>query len=347
MKGYNDSDVDYELLGRYLAGECSADEASRVVAWLSAKPENQATLDALREVWNLAEAEKPAQEVDVDAAWSRVQGRLQSGKAPEMRLRDLRPQAPMRAQRFLRVAAMLFVALSIGLVFFLLRQRGNPSTEVLAWVTTDATLSDTLPDGTVVTLNRNSRLDFPARFAGNERVVALQGEAFFDVAHDSLHPFRIHADGADVKVLGTQFNLRNVGGTVRVEVASGKVEFSEVDSAKAGSGKKVVLTAGMAATYNEGDKEMQHEAAWSENDLFWKTGRLVFQNRPLRDVVAELNQVLGDSIAIADAAIGDCRLTTTFERPSIVSALDVIQATFNFTVAFDGKMYLLNGTSCK
>jgi ferric-dicitrate binding protein FerR (iron transport regulator) len=60
-----------------------------------------------------------------------------------------------------------------------------------------------LPDGTKVSLNRGSKISYPSTFEGQTREITLQGEAFFDVAHDAQHPFIIHAQGADIKVLGT------------------------------------------------------------------------------------------------------------------------------------------------
>jgi transmembrane sensor len=73
----------------------------------------------------------------------------------------------------------------------------------------------------------------------------------------------------------------------------------------------------------------------------------VFRDQPLETVVAELNALLGDSIVIGNDAIRRCALTTTFEKPSIASALNVIAETFNLEVTHNEKSYTIQGSGCE
>ncbi|HEX2899982.1 MAG TPA: FecR domain-containing protein, partial [Bacteroidia bacterium] len=247
---------------------------------------------------------------------------------------------------FIRIAAAVLFVVSIGLVLVLNHYSRLPETQLATLDSGDHSLTDTLSDGTVVTLNAHSRLEYPLKFARNERQVKLEGEAYFDVAHDPQHPFRIHAGSADVRVLGTSFNLNARGDKVKVAVQTGKVELSQADSVAGNPRQRLLLTAGMAGSYDGKAKRMQQERGEAENALFWKTKKLVFRNEPLDQVVAALNAVLGDSIVIGNAAIGRCTLTTTFEKPSIAAALEVIAATFNLEIIRDEKHYEIKGIGC-
>jgi transmembrane sensor len=341
MEGYNDSHVNYELLGRYLGGECTPAETRQVEEWLAASPDNARILEELRNLWEKA-ADQEKTGVDVDAAWQRVHSHIRGSSGTTIRP----PFSKSPAMWFIRIAAAFFVVVCVGLVLTLNYYRHRPETTLRTFTSGDLPVTDTLPDGSVVTLNAHSKLEYPEKFAGKERLVTLQGEAYFDVAHDPAHPFRIHAGAADVRVLGTSFHLNARSDQVKVAVQTGKVELSQADSTPGTPRPRIVLTAGMAARYDSKARKILPEAGDVENELFWKTKRLVFRNEPLAEVVAVLNATLGDSIVLDSEAIRDCPLTTTFDQPSIASALDVIAKTFNLEVIQDGHRYILTGSGC-
>jgi transmembrane sensor len=359
MEGPIDDSAMFELLGRHLAGECSPSETAMLENWLAAAPENQQSLEALKAIWSQAPQPDPQVQARTDAAWSRMQQRMQASAAsegdpaevPEMPATPaamplLSPQAARKLWMW-RAAAMLMVALSVSLIFFLNQSRKNPETELVAVLSGDAPLTDTLPDGTVVYLNAHSRLEYPKAFAAGERVVALDGEGFFEVAHDPAHPFRIHAGDADVRVLGTTFNLSTRGARVRVAVQTGRVELSAADSLPQQPRAKVLLTAGMAGSYDPQRKVVTQEDGEVENDQFWRTRKLIFRDAPMQRVVAQLNAVLEDSIALTNPALGNCHLSTSFDRPSIDSVIAVITETFDLKVTVNGNIYQLDGEGCK
>ena len=86
----------------------------------------------------------------------------------------------------------------------------------------------TLSDGTRVFLNAETKLKFPTKFQKEERVVVLEGEAYFEVRKDATHPFIVKANDVDVKVLGTSFNLRSYSdeNSIATTLVSGKVAVS-------------------------------------------------------------------------------------------------------------------------
>lgn len=340
MEGSKDSHLDDALLGRYLAGTCSPEETRQVEAWAAESPENQALLDAYREFWDRAEETGSGASVDVDLAWGNVQARIEASEDRKLR-RSIRWSPSMW---FIRSAAAVFMVFCVGLVLILSRYHRPPQVQLLSLESGDAPLTDTLPDGTAVSLNAHSRLEYPAQFAGRLRMVSLRGEAYFDVAHDAAHPFRILAGEAQVTVLGTSFNLDARTQRVQVAVRTGKVELAAADSLV---GQRLLLEAGSAGSYDAVAKRVVVDSVQVENTLYWKTQRLVFEGEELQEVVAELNATLGDSIRLLSPQVSHCPLRTTFERPTIASALDVIKATYGLEVKRNGNYYEITGGSCE
>lgn len=151
----------------------------------------------------------------------------------------------------------------------------------------------TLSDGTQVWLNADSRLQFPSRFIGNERVVRLYGEAYFKVAHNASCPFIVEAGGLRTKVLGTEFNMRAYGHEApKVALVHGSVQ---VDNAK---GRSVVLSPGQAVTDVEGS--MSVEKVDTEYYTQWKEGMFYFEQASLVDIMREIGRWYNVGIEIAD-----------------------------------------------
>lgn len=163
----------------------------------------------------------------------------------------------------------------------------------------------TLADGSVVDLNAESRLT--VRFARRERQVELgDGQAIFDIAHDADRPFTVEASGRAVRVLGTQFDVRNRGGDVTVTVARGRVQVRPVASSQ--TGQAFVLTPGQRlAIARTGVAELS--AVDPQEAVGWRAGRLVYRGEPLAQVVADLNREFVEQIEVTDPALARMPVT--------------------------------------
>lgn len=141
----------------------------------------------------------------------------------------------------------------------------------------------TLADGTVVSMNQDSQLSFPDRFGEGERVVHLKGEAYFNVAKDSAHPFTIHTDNFSAQVLGTELNVRGYqkdDSHVTLIEGSVKVQFA---------GKDVMLRPGEDA---ELTTDHQIKVSEVDTDIFasWKNGEFYYDNISLLDVARQVGR---------------------------------------------------------
>lgn len=140
----------------------------------------------------------------------------------------------------------------------------------------------TLSDGTKVWINAMSKLKFPAQMGHEERRVHLDGEAYFDVAHDKGRPFVVENKGADIKVLGTEFNINTYSSVAKTTLVKGSVELINA------TGHNVILSPGQRADYHEG--EIRVRTANVAKDIAWKRGEFYFYNETIGQILNEISR---------------------------------------------------------
>ncbi|MGF7214874.1 ferric-dicitrate binding protein FerR (iron transport regulator) [Spirosoma lacussanchae] len=335
------SPIDDALLGKFLAGEASAAEAERIRRWLT-DPANQREYDRFARIWHTAGQLTQTETVNTEAAWQQVRSRMHQ-PSPAVTKTVVRPlpvrPAPWRS--YGRIAAMLALAVLAGVSVwrYTRSSTADQPAALLSVATTSTARQFTLPDGSTVWLNRNSRLTYPATFTDSSRTISLTGEAFFDVTHDPAHPFRVRAGKAVVRVLGTSFNVRSRGDSVQVAVRTGRVQLSAPRQA-------IVLTPNQQATYQRTADTIRRPVALDANQLAYQTGRLSFVNTSLAEVVRTLHDVYGTDIRLDTPALSNCRLTADFNRESADAVLAVVAETLSLTVRRDGNTRVLTGAGC-
>ena len=229
----------------------------------------------------------------------------------------------MRSAYVWTVAAS--IALLVSLIGFYQWQQKQPD-----WVTFTAEAQQvkrlTLPDQTEISLAGGSRLTYDARHYGQEmRLVRLEGKAFFEVWHDEARPFRVETAESRVTVLGTRFQVVAGKEQTTVDVVSGKVGFALREKTDS-----VALTAGLQAYYTSGDPRIKVTEQPNPNELAWLTHRLRFEETPLPQVVADLEQAYQTTLSYSGDA--DKRLTATLEELTLEEALQVVNETLDVRI---------------
>lgn len=229
----------------------------------------------------------------------------------------------MRSASVWTVAAS--IALLVSLIGFYQWQQKQPD-----WVTFTAEAQQvkrlTLPDQTEISLAGGSRLTYDARHYGQEmRSVRLEGKAFFEVWHDEARPFRVETAESRVTVLGTRFQVVAGKEQTTVDVVSGKVGFALREKTDS-----VALTAGLQAYYTSGDPRIKVTEQPNPNELAWLTHRLRFEETPLPQVVADLEQAYQTTLSYSGDA--DKRLTATLEELTLEEALQVVNETLDVRI---------------
>ena len=345
MESSTDRPVDWELLTRYVAGECSGEERIVVEAWAASDPRGRAILEDLRRAWEAVGREAGDSPVDVDAAWDELSRKMQEAGRDAL----AQPQTPVSVgdrpaqkrgrerhhglQRWLRTGAAAAAALVLvaGALLWAsggLGEEGKPDRKVFTTERGQRAVVD-LTDGTQVHLNADSRLVLPGgRLGEKRRTVRLDGEAFFDVARDTTRPFRVRTGGADVRVLGTAFNVQAYSGgetrgqettpATQVAVAEGEVAL-QASKGETGSpaGDTLRLTARqVGVTGPDGALDARRDVDLSAQ-LAWTEGRLAFEDAPFSEVARKLERWYDLRVEVR-APIADIdRLNARFDEESL------------------------------
>lgn len=181
-------------------------------------------------------------------------------------------------------------------------------------------LRDTLPDGTMVTLNEHSYIRYSSAYNKKERTVQLTGEAFFEVRHDQQKPFIVKAGHASTKVYGTAFSVAAYpsSGQLRVALQRGSVGVT-YDTANA----EKMLAPGEMLIYNKTSKTIAIENQPPDKLGAWTTGKLVFFKTPLNDVLYQLEQRYDVHFSY-DKALSGRTVTATFDGAQLSKVLQHI-----------------------
>lgn len=276
-------------LARLQRDDVAADDAAEFDAWLAASPEHAPAYRSALMVWHAYETSARAvlTELEPDTAPSNV--------------RPLRRPGVVRRVWIVGGGAALAAALALAVAPGLVME--SAATQTFA-TGKGQHRHVVLADGSSIDLNAESRLT--VTLAKAERKVVLgEGEAIFDVAHDTARPFTVAAGDHLVRVVGTQFDVRNRSGDLTVTVARGKVQVRPMD-APAGSG--VFLTPGERLAVAAGGPEVL-KAVDPQETFSWRSGRMVYRDQPLSEVVADLNRQFTTQIEIGDPSLASLPIT--------------------------------------
>ncbi|ANF85518.1 peptide ABC transporter substrate-binding protein [Pseudomonas antarctica] len=265
--------------------ELSVEERQRFDAWRNECPEHQYEFDLLQGVWSATDL------------------------LPKARLQALCDEPVERPERraILRYGiAASVVAAALGLGLFSALDHTKPySAEFSTRLGEHRQVA--LPDGSMMDLN--SRSVVAVHYEKGRRGVELkQGEAMFSVEHDTRRPFIVAAGAGQVTVTGTRFDVRRDDDQTRVVVEAGTVKVQGRSSDQI-----VTLTAGRGTHV---DPRGQVAAAYAVNAdelTAWRTGKLVFNNATLGEVVREVSRYREQPLRVNTAAVSNLRLTSVFK----------------------------------
>ena len=221
-----------------------------------------------------------------------------------------------------------------------------------------------LPDGSVVTLNAGSNIRINEKYGIATRDVYLEGEAFFEVKHDSSLPFIVHTPAMDVKALGTAFNVKAYLNEKNTETSliSGLVEVTlkEVNNLKMllYPNQKIEwqhwntntpnpnLAVGEGNPSNITDslkKKLVVTTTGEIKEIAWKENKLMFDDEEFHNIAILLERWYGAKINFKDTAICHYRFTGTFEKEDLNTVLDFLKESKNFNYTIEqGEVLTIN-----
>jgi len=327
-----------DLLARYVAGEATEEEIVQVKNWLTQSDGHEQELVRFQRIWQSSATLMTQVEVNVDLAWKKVTRLSAVGGRQSALGNGWSAFGGRQLASFWRIAASVLVVIGLGWLGYRFLKPIKKPMMANRMQTQKNIFEQILPDGTKVFLNQNSTLITSADFNDENRTVTLQGEAYFEVKRDENRPFIIKANGTEVRVLGTSFNVKAYNKQVRVAVTSGKVQFSTPKST-------IFLLKQETATV-QADTIIKLPAV-NLNELAYRTRVFVFDKTNLSDVVASLREGYHADIQLSSRHLSDCPLTARFERETLDNTLMVIAETLHLKVVRRGNVIVLDGSGCK
>jgi len=317
-----------ELMTRKLSGEATAEELRELQDLLSADAEAGERGKILDQFWSRRDDETHP---SVEENLRKVLGKLQLSATAVQIDRPVR-----RIGGRMKVAAAVLILLGIGTIAYLRRPVSRDGA-ALASLTEKRNAKGTksiiqLPDGSKIWLNADSKLKYPEIFKGPTREIYLNGEAFFDVAKNTNHPFIIHLTNGTVQVLGTSFNVRAYDNesVVETSVATGRIAFIPKYRTPRKKQDTVYLAPDHKASYTFTREELSTSITSGKEDKAWTEGKLVFRSLTMEQIAMELERNFGKKVIFVDDRPKEFIFTGSFENNSLDEIMYYLSRTKNF-----------------
>jgi len=357
-------DLDFELLERVFAGQATPEESARLERWIAAGVGRREAVEALRSMWDTPR--RPPRGVNVSAMWGALSERIDAEERRVARAGRLRltpsaftelstyvaaPWYRRHAVPLIAAAALLVAGVGGMVAWNMVARTGNAPSTVASqpamreFVTARGERAELrLGDASRVRLGPATRLRIPADFGRTNRTVFLEGEAYFEVQHDSTRPFRVHAANGVAEDLGTEFVVTAYPETrgMRVVVASGEVALRAADTT---APPAATLVPGDLGRLDGGGKATVVHGVDLAVALAWVHDSLVFNGARLGDIIPTLSRWYDLDIRFADSARMNRRLTATFGGEPVRQMVDRLARTLDATVQWNGKAVLLSPVS--
>lgn len=330
---------DDERMVRYIVGECSPLDSVRIQEWIAADPARWKRFQELERVWRAC-AREPARRWDAESALGQLHGLPEP--STERRAERHPPVAPLtlhrprRSSRWPWSGGTMWIAAGFALTAAtaagskaIARRWIAPSGEAAADTVPPQTVATargqratiTLSDGTRIILGAESSVRY-AHDIGTRarRDVYLDGQAYFEVAHDTLRPFAVHTSRGVAEDLGTEFVVTAYSATpeMQVVVASGKVLLRQAASrsgsvpAREQTATPLTLGAGELGTIDSSGTLSRSRVADTSPYFDWTKGELVFRGVPLREALPAIGRLYDVEITLGDPSLAGRRLVASF-----------------------------------
>lgn len=327
--------MDKHLIEKFFNGRATEEEARIVLKWYLSKELDEKATAFFEECWN-----ENYGKLDWNAEKKFAELEQQLQLPAETAVIAGRP-APTRVRRipFMIKAAAVLLLLTGGLLFSL--QRSGQHRAAIAMVVKTVGPGErtlvTLPDSSRVFLHAGSSIAYEKDFAGDNRQVILNGEAFFEVVSDEARPFVVRTGAVSTRVLGTSFDIRydssrTSADSIRVFLVSGKVSVAMASARENGRG--MVLRPGQCAYTGDGNVLLTR--SFNPKEVQWKDGLLYFDAVPFHEVLKKVEQWYGVNISLHNNA-GNRLYSGEFKNESLQNLLESMAFSGGFTFTISDK----------
>lgn len=301
-----------ELIIKYLSGNSTNQEGNEILLWISKDLKNKKHFQQISDIWNISSLPAHKNKIDKNRAYNNFKKELNKSGNNKIRM-----------WVYSSAAAVLL------LISYLVLQ--NYKFDKSSLITDNTTISETLPDGSEVSLNKNSSILYYHKKIKRKRYAVIEGEVFFNVKHDNTNPFLVISDNIVIRVTGTSFNVKSSKNILEISLVEGSVSIDYSDTAKTFN-----LKAGESLLVNKKSGTIENHKQMDINNLSWKTKELVFKNTDLKEVLSRLEKIYNITIQYNPSTIESLKFDGRLGTDDLKVMINTIEITFNLDFIPDG-----------
>lgn len=318
--------IPWELITRSFQGPLSSADADALASWRADDALNESVYQEAKTTWETVGTLDFDFQPDVPAAWDKL----------DQRRKNAAPPPPSKRRWLYGIAATLLLFVVVGWGIW----QWTSTPEMITLTAYDTRTTHTLPDGSVVQLDRAATLEYPAAFSGSTRSVTLSGSAWFEVAKDPAHPFIVQMNSTQVEVLGTQFLVDQSEAETAVYLSEGQVAFHSAALTPD------TLHAGQSLLFNQETQTIEILDSIPPFTLAWAQQELYFEDTPFEDFKSALETYFDIQIEVEGPDLGQCRINGRFKNPELADILAALKAVNGWESRTTQKGVVLSGTGC-
>jgi ferric-dicitrate binding protein FerR (iron transport regulator) len=308
-------DMSEDILIKYILGEATIAEGQEIETWIAASSVNAKKFEQVKIILETSKRLAQVSPLGETEAWEKFKEKRATRREPA-KVRSISSNTG-----WLRIAAAVVFLIGGGwIAYYLYDQRGGNPAELVSIKTTNTVRIDTLPDGSIVHINKNSSITYAGDFE-SRREIKLTGEAFFEVKHNEQVPFTVHVNDINIRDVGTAFNVKTKQQNTEVIVESGIVQVSR-------SANSIRLTPNEMVRIKPDDKQLKIEKSTDQLYNYYRSNTFIAKGTPLWRLVDILNEAYGADIEIENGALRNTQITVTIRyEDSLSNILEIIRST--------------------
>lgn len=325
---------DKKILNKVIDGDSSKEDAQCAANWFSSTIEGQQTLSDMMD----RDAYLIEEEISRNNPISVIQSRLLFKKIEK----DIR-RKETRQLLFRSAAILVPFVMILGLGIYMNKQLDlfGKTTYAEIHIPKGEKARILFQDGSEAFLNSDTKIRYPRKFGISKRTVRLQGEAYFNIAHNKYRPFIVETKNGSIKVLGTSFNVSAYGEeeTISVTLDEGSVVFNSEHN-------RYRLQPGQQIIYNKLSED--YAIRNLDNSLvnsLWTTNMIHFQDTPLEEVIRTLERRFNAEFSILDSGTLDYSFTITTGEQSLGKLLGELEKIAPVKFTFRNNIYEVSSAS--
>ncbi|MCS2890400.1 FecR domain-containing protein [Parabacteroides faecis] len=315
-----------QIILRNLSGEASCDDVITFSEWLASSARNKESFLKIKKYWDAEVAGAKLQ--NPEATYNKLLDRIRKAERKET-VRRL----------WIRYAGAAAVAIIVGITgYWIGGQRNVTPVQYYSYITGNSVSSFELPDGTEISLNKNSTLSYSSSYGEKVREVSLEGEGYFSVTKDKTKAFVVDLNGSKISVLGTVFNVKNDSkeNVTTATLVEGSIRFETPE-------QQILLKPNQQLVFNKSENQIDIENVSTDLITAWKSHLIKYKSISFKEFLDMLKDRYTVDIVLSNEILGEQKVTGSFDESLTVDQiLDLMKKNLSFRWKKEGDKYVIN-----